>query len=44
MPPSYSNGPSTTPLLGETIGDNLDRMAARFPDREALSSATRTCA
>ena len=37
MPPSYSNGPSTTPLLGETIGDNLDRMAARFPDREALS-------
>src|SRR5690349_21946968 len=36
MLPSYSNGPSTTPLLGETIGDNLDRMAARFPDREAL--------
>src|SRR4029453_19325079 len=37
MLPSYSNGPSTTPLLGETIGDNLDRMAARFPAREALS-------
>jgi fatty-acyl-CoA synthase len=34
--PSYSNGPSTTPLLGDTIGDNLDRTAARFPDREAL--------
>ena len=37
MLPSYSNGPSTAPLLGETIGDNLDRMAERFPDREALS-------
>src|SRR3954453_22610334 len=33
---SYANGPSTTPLLGETIGDNLDGTAARFPDRDAL--------
>jgi fatty-acyl-CoA synthase len=24
------------PLLGDTIGDNLDRTAQRFPDREAL--------
>ena len=24
------------PLLGDTIGDNLDRTVARFPDREAL--------
>jgi fatty-acyl-CoA synthase len=33
---SYANGPSSQPLLGETIGDNLRRVAARFPDREAL--------
>jgi fatty-acyl-CoA synthase len=33
---SYANGPSTTPLLGETIGDNLDRTGERFGDREAL--------
>ncbi len=33
---SYVNGPSEVPLLGETIGDNLRRTAARFPDREAL--------
>jgi fatty-acyl-CoA synthase len=35
---SYSSGPSTMPLLGETIGANLDRMVARFPDRELLVS------
>ncbi|WP_163512076.1 AMP-binding protein [Fodinicola acaciae] len=34
--PSYSSGISTIPLLGDTIGDNLDRTAERFPDREAL--------
>ncbi|NLU69920.1 AMP-binding protein [Streptomyces sp. HNM0574] len=34
--PSYASGPSTVPLLGDTIGDNLDRTAARFPAREAL--------
>ncbi len=36
MPLSYANGPSTTPLLGETIGDNLERTAAEHGDREAL--------
>ncbi|HWC38861.1 MAG TPA: AMP-binding protein [Acidimicrobiales bacterium] len=35
---SYANGISNTPLVGETIGANLDRAAARFPDREALVS------
>ena len=35
---SYASGTSTTPLLGETIGDNLDRTVARFGDREALVS------
>ena len=34
--PSYSSGTSDEPLLGDTIGDNLDRTAARFPDGEAL--------
>jgi fatty-acyl-CoA synthase len=33
---SYANGPSTVALLGETIGDNLDRTAERFPGRDAL--------
>ncbi len=36
MPLSYANGPSTTPLLGETIGDNLERTVAEHGDREAL--------
>jgi fatty-acyl-CoA synthase len=35
---SYSHGASDTPLLGETIGANLARTAARFPDNEALVS------
>jgi fatty-acyl-CoA synthase len=34
--PSYTSGISDEPLLGDTIGDNLDRTAARFPDGEAL--------
>jgi fatty-acyl-CoA synthase len=34
--PSYAAGPSAVPLLGETIGDNLARTAARVPDAEAL--------
>ena len=38
MEPSYASGTSTTPLLGDTIGDNLDRTIARFGDREALVS------
>ena len=39
MEPSYASGTSSTPLLGDTIGDNLDRTIARFGDREALVSA-----
>src|SRR5919199_1368153 len=35
MQPSYSHGASNTPLLGETIGENLDRVIARFGEREA---------
>src|SRR3954447_5484744 len=38
MEPSYASGTSFTPLLGDTIGDNLDRTIARFGDREALVS------
>ena len=33
---SYSHGTSLTPLLGETIGANLDRAIDAYPDREAL--------
>jgi fatty-acyl-CoA synthase len=33
---SYASGQSAVPLLGETIGANLDRTAAAHPDREAL--------
>jgi fatty-acyl-CoA synthase len=33
---SYSHGNSLQPLLGETIGANLRRIAARYPDSEAL--------
>jgi len=35
-PVSYASGPSSVPLLGETIGANLDRNCAAHPDREAL--------
>ncbi|WP_018335334.1 AMP-binding protein [Actinomycetospora chiangmaiensis] len=34
--PSYASGISDEPLLGDTIGDNLDRTVARVPDGEAL--------
>jgi fatty-acyl-CoA synthase len=34
--PSYASGTSDVPLLGDTIGDNLDRTAAAHPDTEAL--------
>ena len=44
MRPSYVHGASETPLLGQTIGENLDRAVERLGDREALVSATRTCA
>ncbi|MFJ5302693.1 AMP-binding protein [Streptomyces sp. NPDC088350] len=33
---SYSHGTSGTSLLGDTIGANLDRTVAAWPDREAL--------
>jgi len=36
---SYSHGASSTELLGETIGANLRRMAARFGDAEVLVDA-----
>jgi len=35
---SYVHGVSRTPLLGETIGANLERTAARFGEHEALVS------
>jgi fatty-acyl-CoA synthase len=38
MPASYVHGASATPLLGQTIGENLDRAVERFGDREALVS------
>ncbi|MFI6168206.1 AMP-binding protein [Nocardia sp. NPDC051052] len=34
--PSYASGTSDTPLLGDTIGGNLDRAVAAFAGREAL--------
>jgi len=33
---SYAHGASPVPLLGETIGDNLDRIARRFPGNDAV--------
>ena len=35
---AYASGDTATPLLQETIGQNLESMAARFPDRDALVS------
>jgi fatty-acyl-CoA synthase len=35
---SYSHGVATQPLLGETIGANMERTAALHPDRDALVS------
>ena len=34
--PSYASGTSDVPLLGDTIGDNLDRAVAARPDHEAM--------
>jgi fatty-acyl-CoA synthase len=34
--PSYGSGTSDAPLLGDTIGDNLESTVARFPGAEAL--------
>jgi fatty-acyl-CoA synthase len=36
MTRSYASGVATKPLIGETIGENLERAVARFGDREAL--------
>src|SRR5437773_5629421 len=36
--PSYVHGAGAVPLLGETIGQNLDRTTAAFPDQDALVS------
>ncbi|MEW5531173.1 MULTISPECIES: AMP-binding protein [Streptomyces] len=33
---SYASGVCEVPLLGDTIGENLDRTVRRFPDRDAL--------
>jgi fatty-acyl-CoA synthase len=33
---SYAHGTCPTPLLGQTIGDNLRATVEKFPDREAL--------
>jgi fatty-acyl-CoA synthase len=33
---SYTHGASATPLIGQTIGENLEATAARWPDNEAL--------
>ncbi len=33
---SYASGVASKPLIGETIGENLERAVARFGDREAL--------
>jgi fatty-acyl-CoA synthase len=35
---SYAHGASAVPLLGETIGANLERTAARVPESEGLVS------
>ncbi|NNC05760.1 AMP-binding protein [Corallococcus exiguus] len=37
---SYAHGTSTTPLLGETIGQNLRRTVERYGDRDALVVAS----
>ncbi len=36
MQVSYASGSTDTPLLTETIGENLEHTTARFPDRDAL--------
>ncbi len=38
MAASYVSGPSDVPLLGETLGQCLDRITAAFGDHEALVS------
>jgi len=35
-PVSYVHGTTLSPLIGETIGSNFDRVAASYPERDAL--------
>ncbi|HEY5340486.1 MAG TPA: AMP-binding protein [Candidatus Aquilonibacter sp.] len=35
---SYTHGASAVPLIGETLGEMLDRIAAAFPDSDAVVS------
>src|SRR3989441_2206766 len=42
MKPSYLHGVSDVPLIGKTIGDWLDDMAAKFAENEALVSVFET--
>jgi fatty-acyl-CoA synthase len=35
---AYAHGASSTPLIGETVGENLERTAVRHPDSLALVS------
>ena len=35
--PSYDHGASDRPLLGETIGENFNRIATTYAGREALA-------
>src|SRR5882672_7785028 len=35
---SYAHGAGSHPLLGETIGENLRKTVAKFPEKEALIS------
>jgi fatty-acyl-CoA synthase len=39
---SYAHGASSTPLIGETIGDFFDHIASRVPHHEALVSCHQT--
>ena len=35
-PVSYIHGTSLTPLIGETVGANFDRIVGLYPDRDAV--------
>jgi fatty-acyl-CoA synthase len=35
-PVSYIHGTSLTPLIGETVGANIDRIVGLYPDRDAV--------
>jgi fatty-acyl-CoA synthase len=37
LPGSYASGTSAVPLLGETIGANLEATAARFAGKDVTS-------